>query len=126
MQTSQISSLFLARLFLTLNYDNCNIPQHFCDCPKQGHGFPTLYIVVLLLMLRPKKNMCVSDWVFKIRVGRSGFFFFKTYNYAPSSKITQTCFFLSFLLQFINYLTCSTMFFGSKHRSNVQGNEENC
>jgi len=42
--------------------------------------------------------------VFKIRVGRWGFFylfFFYTYKYAPSSKITQTCF-VSFLLQLIN------------------------
>ena len=46
-----------------------------------------------------KKNMCVSDcMVFKIRVGRSGFFIFfvETYKYAPYSKITQTCFFLSY------------------------------
>ena len=33
--------------------------------------------------------------VFEIRVGRSGFFF-STYKYAPSSKITQTCLFLSY------------------------------
>ena len=33
--------------------------------------------------------------VFKIRVGRSGFLF-ETYKYAPSSKITQTCLFLSY------------------------------
>ena len=46
--------------------------------------------------------------VFKIRVGRSGFFFFESYKYAPSSKITQL--YVSFLLQLINYLTCSTMF----------------
>ena len=47
--------------------------------------------------LGQKKNMCVSDcMVFKIRVGRSGFFFFETYKYAPSSKITQTCLFLSY------------------------------
>jgi hypothetical protein len=46
--------------------------------------------------LGQKKNMCVSDcMVFKIRVGRSGFFFFETYKHAPSSKITQTCLFLS-------------------------------
>ena len=45
-------------------------------------------------VLGPKKYMCVSDcMVFKIRVGRSGFFFF--FN-APSSKITQTCLFLSY------------------------------
>jgi hypothetical protein len=36
-----------------------------------------------------KNNMCVSDcMVFKIKVG--------TYKYAPSSKITQTCLFLSY------------------------------
>ncbi len=52
---TNITSLFLARSFLTLNYDNCNIPQHFCDCPEQGHGFPTLYIVVLLLMFNELK-----------------------------------------------------------------------
>jgi hypothetical protein len=49
--------------------------------------------------VRPKKIMCVSDcMVFKIRVGRLGFFFFffETYKYAPSSKITQTCLFLSY------------------------------
>ena len=43
--------------------------------------------------------MCVSDCMaFKIRVGRSGFFFFffETYKYAPSSKITQICLFLSY------------------------------
>jgi len=54
--------------------------------------------------------MCVSDcMIFKIRVGRSGFFFFETYKHALSSKITQTCLFVS-ILQLINYLTCSTMF----------------
>ena len=60
---------------------------------------------------RPKKNMCLSDYmVFKIRVGRSGFFFFffETYKYAPPSK-NKTNLFVSFLLQLINYLTCSTM-----------------
>jgi hypothetical protein len=33
-----------------------------------------------------------------IRIGRSGFFyfFFETYKYAPSSKITQACLFLSY------------------------------
>ena len=63
-----------------------------------------------LQMIRTKKR-CVSDcMVFKIRVVRTGFFLFETYKYAPSSEITQTCFFLSFLLQLINYLTCSTMF----------------
>jgi hypothetical protein len=48
--------------------------------------------------------MCASNcMVFKIRVGRSWFFvldffffFFETYKYAPSSKITQTCLFLSY------------------------------
>ena len=38
-----------------------------------------------------KKNMCVSDcMVFKIRVGRSGFFFKPTSMLLPL-KITQTC-----------------------------------
>ena len=45
---------------------------------------------------RPKKNRCVSDCiVFNIRVGRSRFFFL-TCKYTPSSKITPTCFFLSY------------------------------
>ena len=46
---------------------------------------------------RPKKkNRCVSDCiVFNIRVGRSRFFFL-TCKYSPSSKITPTCFFLSY------------------------------
>ena len=49
--------------------------------------------------LGQKKYMCVSDcMVFKIRVGRSGFFFFffETCKYAPASKITHTCLFLSY------------------------------
>ena len=58
-----------------------------------------ILVVVLTISIRPT--------VFKIRVGRSGFFFL-IYKYAPSSKITQT--FFSLLLQLINYLTCSTMF----------------
>jgi hypothetical protein len=52
--------------------------------------FPTI------ITIRPKK-ICVSDcMVFKIRVGRSWFFFFETYKYAPSSKIKQICLFLSY------------------------------
>jgi hypothetical protein len=59
--------------------------------------------------IRPKKNyMCVSDcMIFKIRVGRSGFFFYKpTSIFLPlkSHKLVSS------LLQLINYLTCSTMF----------------
>jgi len=44
-----------------------------------------------------KNNMCVSDcMVFKIRVGRSGFVFLNLQvQYAPSSKITLVCFFLT-------------------------------
>ena len=40
--------------------------------------------------------MCVSDCMaFKLgSVGQN--FFFETYKYAPSSKITQTCLFLSY------------------------------
>ena len=63
--------------------------------------------------IRPKKIICafLITWSSKLgSVDQDFFFFFETYKYAPSSKITQTCFFLSFLLQLINYLTCSTMF----------------
>ena len=68
-------------------------------------------------------------------------FFFETYKYAPSSKITQTCFFLSYYslliiwhaVQCFCYHLCvfSILYFYTwiimmlKHRSNVQGNEEN-
>ena len=53
------------------------------------------------MFAKTKKKKCVSDcMVFKIRVGRSGFFFFffkpTSTMYAPSSKITQSCFFLSY------------------------------
>jgi hypothetical protein len=56
--------------------------------------------------LGQKKKGVFSDcMVFRIRVGRTGFFFFfeflilfflETYKYAPSSKITQVCLFLSY------------------------------
>ena len=57
-------------------------------------------------MLRPNEK-CVFPIAWSSKFG-SGFFFFffETYKYAPSSKITQTCLFL----QLINYLTCSTVF----------------
>ena len=51
--------------------------------------------------------------VFKIRVGRSGFFFFflkPTSMLLPLKSHKHVCLFVSFLLQLINYLTCSTMF----------------
>ena len=53
--------------------------------------------------------MCVSDcMVFKIRVGRSGFFFL---NRSTSMLLPlKSHKLVSFLLQLINYLTCSTMF----------------
>ena len=60
---ANITTLFLARPFFTLNYDNCNIPQHFCDCPKQGHGFLTLYIVVLLLMFNELKSDVIGRFI---------------------------------------------------------------
>jgi hypothetical protein len=46
--------------------------------------------------IRPKKNKCVSNCVSSKlgTVGRD--FFFETYKYAPSSKITQTYLFLSY------------------------------
>jgi hypothetical protein len=52
---------------------------------------------VNLKCIRPKKNMCVSDcMVFKIRVGRSGFFFFKpTSMLLPLKSHKLVCFFLT-------------------------------
>jgi hypothetical protein len=72
-----------------------------------------------------KKNMCFSDcMVFKIRVGRSGFFFFfkPTSLLLPLKSHKLVCFFLTTAYQLFDM---QYNVFGSKHRSNVQGNEEN-
>ena len=79
--------------------------------------FPTI------ITIRPKK-ICVSDcMVFKIRVGRSWFFFFETYKYAPSSKIKQICLFLSYYNLLIIWQAVQCFWFQTS--INVQGNEEN-
>jgi hypothetical protein len=92
---------------------------------------------------RPKKK-CVFPiaWSSKLgSVGRDFFLFIFFWNlYAPSSKITQTCFFLSYYslliiwhaVQCFCYHLCvfSILYFYTwiivmlKHRSNVQGNKE--
>ena len=61
--------------------------------------------------LRPKKKqVCFRLHSLQHQGRQVQIFLFLTCKYTPSSKITQTCFFLSFLLQLINYLTCSTTF----------------
>ena len=52
-------------------------------------------------ILRPKKKICVFPIAWSSKLGSVGrdfffFFFFETYKYAPSSKISQTCLFLSY------------------------------
>jgi hypothetical protein len=52
-----------------------------------------------LITHKAKKKICVFPiaWSSKLgSVGRDFFFFFLTYKYAPSSKITYTCLFLSY------------------------------
>ena len=76
-------------------------------------GLGVWYLIPLstIFQLRPKKIICVFPIAWSSKLGSVGrdFFFFKTYKYAPSSKITQTCFFLSYYSLLI-YLSCSTMF----------------
>jgi hypothetical protein len=94
---------------------------------------------------KAKKIICVFPIAWSSKLGSVGrdffFFFFETYKYAPSSKITQTCLFLSYYSLLISwhavqcfcYYLCvfSILYFYTwiimmlKHRSNVQGNEEN-
>ena len=83
---------------------------------------------LLWLIVRPKKKMCVYNcMVFKIRVGRCCFFFlvfFKpTSMLLPLKSHKLVCFFLTTAYQLFDM---QYNVFGSKHRSNVQGNEENC
>ena len=71
-------------------------------------------------LIRPKK-ICVFTIAWSSKLGSIGVCF--TYKYVPSSKITQTCSFLSYYSLLI--IWHAVQVFGSKHRSNVQGNEEN-
>ena len=77
-----------------------------------------------IVHVRPHKKICVFPIAWSSKLGSVGRdIFFLIYKYAPSSKSTQTCLFLSYysLLIIWHAVQC----FGSKHRSNVQGNEEN-
>ena len=86
-----------------------------------------IYFFFSYISISPKKNMCIYNcMVFKFRVSRSGFliFFFETYKYAPSSKITQTCLFLSYYSLLIIWHAVQCFWFQTSIK--VQGNEENC
>ena len=59
----------------------------FCN-----QGEHTIYYIT---KVRQKKIICVFPIAWSSKLG-SGFCFFETYTHAPSSKITQTCLFLSY------------------------------